>query len=414
MKFDTIIIGGGLSGLMTGIKLAKAHKRTAIISAGQSTLHFNSGSFDLLGYDDNGKEIENPLEAISKLGEGHPYSKIGTKNIESLATEAREILFEAGIDVEGDATRNHYRLTPMGHTKPTWLTLHDFATLQETDKLPWKKVTIVNIKSYLDFPVSFFANGMKELGIECTIKSLSIEELEEARRSPSEMRATNIAKVLSNTFLINKVATEIKLLAEDAEVVLLPAVLGISNNEFTEELKKQINIPIQFVATLPPSVTGGRIQNQLSKYFKSLGGVILTGDVAKNGKIEDSSACSVETNNLTDTILQANHFVLASGSFMSSGLVSNYEKIYEPIFNLDVDADDNRNDWCKEFVFDDQPYMRFGVSTDQAFHAIKDGKAVNNLYAVGSILSGHNQLKQADGTGVSMLTALQVAKNILN
>jgi glycerol-3-phosphate dehydrogenase subunit B len=58
--------------------------------------------------------------------------------------------------------------------------------------------------------------------------------------------------------------------------------------------------------------------------------------------------------------------------------------------------------------------MRFGVSTDQAFHAIKDGKAVNNLYAVGSILSGHNQLKQADGTGVSMLTALQVAKNILN
>jgi len=30
------------------------------------------------------------------------------------------------------------------------------------------------------------------------------------------------------------------------------------------------------------------------------------------------------------------------------------------------------------------------------------------------VLSGHNSLKLADGTGVSMLTALQVANNILN
>ena len=37
----------------------------------------------------------------------------------------------------------------------------------------------------------------------------------------------------------------------------------------------------------------------------------------------------------------------------------------------------------------------------------KDGKVINNCYAVGSVLSGHNRVKMADGTGVSMLTALQ-------
>jgi glycerol-3-phosphate dehydrogenase subunit B len=35
------------------------------------------------------------------------------------------------------------------------------------------------------------------------------------------------------------------------------------------------------------------------------------------------------------------------------------------------------------------------------------------MYAVGSVLEGHNHIKQADGTGVSLLTALQVAKEIL-
>lgn len=56
--------------------------------------------------------------------------------------------------------------------------------------------------------------------------------------------------------------------------------------------------------------------------------------------------------------------------------------------------------------------MEFGVHTDNDFHATKDGKNIENLYAIGSVLSGHNSIKHADGTGVSLLTALYVAKRL--
>ena len=97
MKFDTVIIGGGLSGLTAGIELARQNRRVAIISAGQSSMHFCSGSFELLGYGADGAPVSDPLAAIAKLGDTHPYSRIGRDNIAPLARRAASLLSDAGV-----------------------------------------------------------------------------------------------------------------------------------------------------------------------------------------------------------------------------------------------------------------------------------------------------------------------------
>lgn len=77
MKFDTLIIGGGLAGLTCGIRLQKNGVKCAIVSTGQSALHFSSGSFDLLNELADGTKVDNPVAAADKVGANHPYAKLG-------------------------------------------------------------------------------------------------------------------------------------------------------------------------------------------------------------------------------------------------------------------------------------------------------------------------------------------------
>ena len=413
MKSDCIIIGGGLSGLTAAITLAEAGQKVTVVSAGQSSLHFGPGSLGLIGYNKEGQEVNNPLEAVSSLSEKHPYNKVGTENIPVLAREAKALLDRCDIKTTGAVETNHYRLSPMGVPIPAWLTLDDMEALTSKEELKGKKITLVNIAGFLDLPYHYTLDNLTKAGAICSYKIIQLEEFDFARKSPTEMRASNLAKVIHDKGITDKLAVAISHVAGDADVVLLPAITGLKDAQLSEELRRKVNTPVKFIATMPPSVPGIRILELMRKRLYALGGRILIGDKAIEGRFKDNKLVEIKTAHLPEETLTADNFILATGSFMSQGLISDYSHVFEPVLGLDVDSLENRNDWYNENVLKAQPYMDFGVATDADLHAIKDGRTIENLFVTGSILSGHNNIKLADGEGVSMLTAMYAAKKIV-
>ena len=406
MRFDTVIIGGGLSGLLAGMVLSREGKSVAIVSAGQSALHFCSGSFELYG------KTDNPMDGISALPKEHPYSKLGLDNVKKYARQVKDLFNTAGIKCSGDITRNHYRLTPIGVMKPAWLTLDDYACFDDEAKLPWRRVALVNFEGYLDFHPKFLKNGFMKRGVDCDVHTIELSEFKHLRESSTEMRATNIARVMTDDIL-RKIARNLKSRIGDAEAVFMPAAFGMYDTSAVETLRSLVRVPVYFVPTMPASVPGVRTQIQLRQAFQHLGGVYMLGDNVKAGTIKDGRLCSVTTVNHGDMELKADNFVLASGSFFSHGLIASQDAIYEPILGLDIKADASRAEWYDQNLYAHQPYMGYGVITDDKLRCMKDGQVIENLYAAGSVLADQNSIEDGTGGGVAITTALFVADEIL-
>ena len=413
MRYDVVIIGGGLSGLTCGIRLQEAGKNCAIISTGQSALHFSSGAFDFLNKLPDGTRVMHPLDAIKRLGGNHPYRKIGEEKIREYVADVQDWFGKSGIVLHGDVEKNHYCLSPIGIIKSAWLSFDDFEPLETADAFPYKRVAVANFAGFIDFYPRFIADALAEKGVEYRIEILNIPAVEKLRTNPTEMRSANIARVFDSEAQLENVLTLINDLSEEVDAVILPAVFGLSSVYPLEYIRKYSEKPVFFISPVPPSVPGIRVQKRLQERFVELGGTFFLGDTVEKAFFDGDTVIGITTNNHADIQFYAEQYVLASGSFFSKGIISRSNEIYEPVLNADVEYDSQRDNWFCKNVFDVQPYMSYGVKTDTGFHPLRDGVPVRNMFAIGSVLSGYNPLEEGCGSGVAILTALHVANTIL-
>jgi glycerol-3-phosphate dehydrogenase subunit B len=416
MKFDTVIIGGGLTGLISGIRLMQQGQKCVIISSGQSALHFFSGSFDLLNFLPDGTPVKSPETAIQNLASqapDHPYVKLGEAKITELAKKAEKFLPEIGIKTHGTSNKNHYRITPLGIIKPTWLTMPNFTFIEDNEKLPWKKASIITIEGFLDFHPEFISEALAEMNVETEIKYFNLPELDMVRRNPSEFRSTNLSIVFDKEANLDTLAQVFSENSKDSDVIIFPDCIGFSDTEILPKLIQKVGKPIYLIPTFPPSLVGVRTQQYLKECFIKLGGVYMLGDNVTHADVEGYHVSKIYTCNHGDIPFIANNVILATGSFFSQGLIADTKQVYEPIFNLDIDYLADRADWYNSNLFGKQNYQQFGVKTNAHFNGIKDDKPIDNLFVSGAILNGFNSLKEGSGAGVSILSALYVAEQIL-
>lgn len=416
MKFDTVIIGGGLSGMVCGIRLLEAGKSCAIISQGQSALHFSSGSFDLLGAMPDGTETDDPVSGIAALARQcpkHPYSIIGKELCTEYAEQTPSLFLSAGINTQGSCRKNHYRITPMGKSKRTWLTMDGYLTSGHADSMPFSNVCIMNIDGFLDFYPEFIAEEFRKYGIKCTFGTFNSTAIEQIRKNPSEMRSANLARVFDHKANLEELAVKIKEASADSEAVILPAIIGINRNDSLEVLRAMAGKPVFLLPTLPPSIPGVMAQQSLQKHFRALGGEYFLGDTVLNEEFNGSRVDRIHTANHGNIPFEAENFVLATGSFFSKGLVATPDSIKEPIFGADTEYSGSRSEWYTLNFFDRHRYQAFGIRTDSNFNILKNGKTIENIFCCGAGLAGFHPIQDGCGAGVSILSAMYAADKII-
>jgi glycerol-3-phosphate dehydrogenase subunit B len=142
--------------------------------------------------------------------------------------------------------------------------------------------------------------------------------------------------------------------------------------------------------------------------YTAAGGTLLAGDRVTGGMIENGRLVSIRTEKLGDVTLEARAFILATGKFFSRGIVADMQKVYEPIFGLDVQYDADRSTWFSPSFAAPQRFLEFGVIAEDGC-AVRNGVKIENLFPAGEVLAGLSSAA-SDATAEIKKSALAAAE----
>lgn len=406
---DLAIIGAGLAGLAAGVFAVNRGLKTARIGS-TGGIAYTTGYLDVVGLprDGCGPFAPDPQQGFAALQEGspaHPYAKVSWPEVGAAVAEFTGFLEEAGLPyiATGDTL---LALSPIGTTKATYAVP---ATMMQgvtalRDRMPCLLVDFAGLKA---FSARGMASALRHDWPDITPLTLSFPGLQWA----GELYPEAMALALEVPATREALAASIRPRLGNARCVGLPAILGIYHSAVAQEhLARLLGVPVFEIPTLPPGVPGIRLRENLDEAMRGRGMTLFAQRyvfaVRKQGSLFHVDIGETGP----EATLRAKAVVLATGRFLSGGLVADRQKgIAETLLNLPVTAPENREDWHREDLFDPagHPVNKAGIRVDGAFRALgKDGSVVDPaLYAVGSILAGQDWIREKSGAGIALSSA---------
>jgi glycerol-3-phosphate dehydrogenase subunit B len=405
MHYDLIVIGMGLSGLMAAKTAAEAKQKVLIIGKGMGSLCLFSNTIDVLGLLPKTMRIRDGLSQWMKDHPEHPYGKVGLEKIEE-ALSSFNSFFPPPYAFQSKNETNSLIPTGAGTLRPTYLIP---STMMKGITLKEKKTLIIGFKGYKDF----YAYRLVDL-FKCRGITLSLPKGPQA-----EISATAIARWMEQPTFREFIGTEVKKQIKDEVSVGFPAVLGINDPMgVRKDLEKRIGASIFEIPVLPPSIPGVRIFNQFKARLLQKGVTFLLGYSVSKVFLRRKRCETIEVfHPPIANSYSADRYILATGRFMGGGLKADWERIYEPLFDLPVYQPPTRQEWFQKAFFNAQPHPihQSGILTDLSFRPIDEkGEVIlENVWVAGTMLAHHHCIDEKSREGIEIATGYMAAKQAM-
>ena len=420
MKYDTVVIGAGLGGLMAALSAAERGKKTLVVSKGMGIITIFSGTIDILGYYpvQDSAPLSSPREGVERLiaeDPNHPYARVGLEALEEGMSFFQDAVAREGVTYVGSLDRNFLAPTAVGTVKPTAFLSK---SMEAGDVREESDVLIAGFRGLKDFYPAYMAHNIST----SRVSGISIPHFRgrildvDIGADHSGMSALTLARKMEEDDMIQTVGRALFRQVRDGERVALPAVLGIrSGDDVFRRLEDMAGTRIFETPTLPPSVTGYRLYRALERRVRAAGIRLLIGydvhdpEVAR-GRV---GAVSISMGKKTKRI-EGDAFVLATGGLVGRGVITDRKSTQEPIFGLPVTGPSKRSEWFTERFFDPagHPINRIGLTVDDQLRPVDDtDKPVyKNLFACGAQLAGYDALREKSGGGVTIASGFKAGR----
>lgn len=389
--YDVVIIGGGMAGLTAAVRLGKEGVRVAVVSRGDPIVCLSTGCIDLLA------SGENPLESMKELPDNHPYRLLTGEFIKRSLDNFLDLVREEGLPYQGTAESNRKVLTPLGVGKTTCLVPE---TMAASTCRHDARIHVVSFAGLKDFYPGYILARIPA-------SDLSVYEM-------GRVSTMSLATQFENGEFLDKFIAWLKNTDIKADSVALPAVLGWGRSaEIKGIIEDEIKRPVFEIPTLPPSVPGVRLHRTLVRRAIKLGVQFYRGrpisTIEKAGRLVEAVTLVAPGRSVR---VNGRAFILATGSFVSGGLISHRAGVEEVVFHIPVHYPRDRANWFGEKFFPpEHPIEEAGIVVDEAFRP--KGVEIDNLFVAGSILAHARVFRYGCGHGLAIVTGEAAAQSCL-
>ncbi|MBW2309201.1 MAG: anaerobic glycerol-3-phosphate dehydrogenase subunit B [Deltaproteobacteria bacterium] len=415
MDFDTIVIGGGLSGLVAAAASAQKGQRVGVVSSGMGDMLTFTGCIDLLAYYPGESTRPGPapdilLDQLAADNSEHPYALAGRQWIEDA------IRFFKGLLPEWEYQGNLDRLIPlptvMGTVKLTGIIPRSMSAgdLEEEGEM-----LVVGFQGLREFSAPSLAGNLAAAGSEhmqaegVRGETITVDDISKCGGATN----TALARRLEREDLLDSIVQQVRPLVGTASRIGFPAILGLTEDGPTREhLEGRLGVRIFEVPGLPPSIPGQRLFNHLHNALSRFNVRLMLGSRVMGVSLEDRQCRSIHVfRHGRTTEMCAHRFILATGGIRGGGLVAERSGLLEPLYGLPVCQPSKRGTWFRTCMFDPEghPLDRSGVKANTNLQPVDAAGRVliDNVRVCGRILAYQDPLREKSGGGVAVATGFK-------